>query len=142
MKFVIWSFFLLRLLFISINLSNGLAWNTVVLCGLVLLAAALVKLQKPVCRTVGFSLAISLKPLALPWNAARLSLFCSITLFICTGWTGSAFLLSWEVHSFFCVFFVTIHTYCKDIYIYICISLFSRTARHWNSLLEKCFLLM
>ena len=64
-EFVLWSFFLLRLLFISINLSNGLAWNTVVLCGLVLVAATLVKLQKPVCRTVGFSLAFSVKPLAL-----------------------------------------------------------------------------
>ena len=37
-----WSFFYLRLLFISINLPFGLAWNTVVMSGLVLLAATLI----------------------------------------------------------------------------------------------------
>ena len=36
--FVLWSFFLLRLLCISINLPYGHAWNTVVMSGLVLLA--------------------------------------------------------------------------------------------------------
>ena len=35
--FVLWNFPLLRLLFISINLPYGHAWNTVVMCGLVLL---------------------------------------------------------------------------------------------------------
>ena len=37
--FVLWSFFLPRLLCISINLSYGIAWNTVVMSGLVLLIA-------------------------------------------------------------------------------------------------------
>ena len=37
--FILWSFFLLRLLSISINLSYGHAWNTVVMSGLVLLVA-------------------------------------------------------------------------------------------------------
>ena len=37
--FVLWSFFLLRLLYISINLSYGLAWSAFVMSGLVLLAA-------------------------------------------------------------------------------------------------------
>ena len=37
--FVLWSFFLLRLLCISINLSHGHAWSTVVMSGLVLLVA-------------------------------------------------------------------------------------------------------
>ena len=37
--FVLWSFFLLRLLCISINLPYGHAWNTVVMSGLVLLVA-------------------------------------------------------------------------------------------------------
>ena len=35
--FNLWSFFLLRLLYISINLPHGLAWNTVVMLGIVLL---------------------------------------------------------------------------------------------------------
>ena len=33
--FVLWSFFLLKLLLISINVPYGLAWNTVSMCGLV-----------------------------------------------------------------------------------------------------------
>ena len=37
--FNLWSFFLLRLLYISINLPHGLAWNTVVMLGIVLLVA-------------------------------------------------------------------------------------------------------
>ena len=37
--FVLWSFFLLRLLCISINLTYGHTWNTVVVSGLVLLVA-------------------------------------------------------------------------------------------------------
>ena len=37
--FFLWIFFLLRLLCISINLPYGLAWNTVVMSGQVLLAA-------------------------------------------------------------------------------------------------------
>ena len=56
-------FFLLRLLCVSINLSDSLAWNTVAISGLVLLAATgmLDKLQKQICRTVGPSLAASLE---------------------------------------------------------------------------------
>ena len=38
--FFLWSFFLLRLLCISINLTYSHAWNTVVMSGLVLLVAA------------------------------------------------------------------------------------------------------
>ena len=37
--FDLWSFFLMKLLYISINLPYGLAWNTVVRSGLVLLVA-------------------------------------------------------------------------------------------------------
>ena len=37
--FVLWAFFLLRLICVSINLPYGLAWNTVVMSGLVLIAA-------------------------------------------------------------------------------------------------------
>ena len=38
--FLLWSFFLVRVLCISINPPYGLAWNTVVMSGLVLLAAS------------------------------------------------------------------------------------------------------
>ena len=56
-------FFLLRLLCVSINLSGSLAWNTVAMSGLVILAATgmLDKLQKQICGTVGPSLAASLE---------------------------------------------------------------------------------
>ena len=37
--FVLWAFFLLRLICVSINLPYGLAWNTVAMSGLVLIAA-------------------------------------------------------------------------------------------------------
>ena len=75
--FVLWSFFLLRLLCISINLPHGHAWNTVVMSGLVLSCylELLDKLLKRVCRTVGPSLAASLEPLAHRRNVASLSIF-------------------------------------------------------------------
>ena len=52
-------FFLVRLLCVSINLPDSLAWNTVAMSGLVVLAATgmLDKLQKQICRTVGPTLA-------------------------------------------------------------------------------------
>ena len=48
---------------VSINLPDSLAWNTVAMSGLVVLATTgrLDKLQKQICRTVGPSLAASLK---------------------------------------------------------------------------------
>ena len=75
--FVLWSFFLLRLPCISINIQYGIAWNTVfVLAGapsyyLVMLD----RLQRQICRTVHPSLAALLKPFAHSWNVASLSLF-------------------------------------------------------------------
>ena len=56
-------FFLLRLLYVSINLPDSPAWNTVAMSGLVILAATgmLDKLQKQICGTVGPSLAASLE---------------------------------------------------------------------------------
>ena len=68
-KFVLWTFFLLRLLCISINLPHKHA-----ICYLELL----VKLQKQICRTVGPSLATFLEPLAHRRDVARLS-FIGIT---------------------------------------------------------------
>ena len=73
--FVLWSFFLLWSLCISINLQYGHAWSTVVMFGLVLLGATWN------CRISykngyeGLSLAASLEPLAHCQNKARWSLF-------------------------------------------------------------------
>ena len=64
-KFVLWSFFFLRLLCISINLLYIHVWNAVVMSGLVLPSCYLEllnKLQKRICKTVGPSLATSLEP--------------------------------------------------------------------------------
>ena len=74
--FVLWSFFLLRLLSISVNLPYGHAWNTVVISGAPSCYLELIdKLQKWVCRTVSPSLAAFRKPLAHCQNVARLNLF-------------------------------------------------------------------
>ena len=56
-------FFLLRLLCVSRNLPDSLAWNTVAMPGLVVLATIgmLDKLQKQICGTIGPSLAASLE---------------------------------------------------------------------------------
>ena len=50
-------------MYLYINLPDSLAWNTVAMSGLVVLAATgmLDKLQKQICRTVGLSLAASLE---------------------------------------------------------------------------------
>ena len=74
---ILWSFFLLRLLCISVNLPYAHAWNTVVMSGLVPCASScyleyLDKVQKRICRTVGLSLATSLEPLAHCRNVASL----------------------------------------------------------------------
>ena len=76
--FALWSFFLLRLFCISINLPYSYVWNTVVIFGLVLLIATWnywISYKKWICRTVGPSLAASLDPLAHRQNVASLSLF-------------------------------------------------------------------
>ena len=80
--FVLLSFFLLRLLFISINLPYSLAWNTVAMSGLMLLTAAemLNKLQKQICRTVVPSLFAFLESLDHCRKIASLSFFICITM--------------------------------------------------------------
>ena len=72
--FVLWSFFLLRLPCISINLLYNHTWNTVFTSGLVLLAAAW---NCWISYKNGYagSLAASLEPLADCENAASLSRF-------------------------------------------------------------------
>ena len=77
--FVLWSFFLLRLLCISINLPYSLAWNNFVMPGMGAPSCYLEmldKLQICICRIVDSLLAASFESLAHCWNVARLSLFC------------------------------------------------------------------
>ena len=102
------------------------------------------KLQKRVCRTVGLSLAASLKPLAHCRNVARLSLFYRYYFGKCSSELaqkvplrysrGRSTRYSDRLHNFS----VTIATCYKDVYAN---SFFPRTARLQNSLLIECFLL-
>ena len=72
----VWSFFLLRLLCISINLPYDLAWNNVFICWLVLLAGRYVTQTKNrICRTVSLLFVVSLEPVTHRQNVASLSLF-------------------------------------------------------------------
>ena len=74
--FVLWGFFLLRLLCISINLPYAHVWNTVVTSGGPTCYLELLdKLQKRICRNIGPSLAASLKLLTHRRNVACLTLF-------------------------------------------------------------------
>ena len=84
--FVLWSFLLLRLLCISINLPSGFAWNTAVMSRLLLLAAWRIS------RIVSPSLIASLQPLGQRRNVASLSLsyWCSSFLWM--------FIFSIDVH--------------------------------------------
>ena len=66
--------FLLRLFCISTKLPYAHVWNTVVTCGLMPLLGIVIQTKKRICRTVGPSLAGSLKPLAECRNVASLSL--------------------------------------------------------------------
>ena len=66
--------FLLRLFCISTKLPFAHVWNTVVTCGLMTLLGIVSQTKKRICRTVGPSLAGSLKPLPECRNVASLSL--------------------------------------------------------------------
>ena len=78
--FFLWSFFLLGLLCISINLPYDHVWNTVVVPGLVLLATTWycwISYKNGYAGLLGPSqLAASLEPLAHRQNVASLSFFC------------------------------------------------------------------
>ena len=74
-SFILWSFSLLRLLCISINLLLGHLWNTVVMSELVLLVATWNCWWSYKNGYVGPSPAPSLESLAHRRNVARLSLF-------------------------------------------------------------------
>ena len=100
------------------------------------------ELQKRICRTVGPSLAASLKPLAYRRNVTGLSLFykyyfdrCSYELADLVPFPysrGRSTRYSDRLHDFS----VTIPRCYKDAYVN---SFFPRTARLWNSLPIECF---
>ena len=124
----------------------GLTWNTVVMSGLVLLAASLMlnKLQKQICRTVGPSLAAALEPLAFRQNAASLGLFDRYYFGGCSSIPVQLVPLRHSRvrptrYSRLHDFSVTIPRCYKDVYVK---SFFPGTARFWNSLLIEYFLLM
>ena len=100
------------------------------------------KLQKRICRTVGPSLAASLKPLAYRRNVASLSLFYRYYFNRClselaqlvplTYTRGRSTYYSDRLHDFS----VTIPRCYKDVYVN---SFFPHTVRLWNSLPIECF---
>ena len=100
------------------------------------------KLQKPICRTVGPSLANSLEPLAHRQNVACLSLFYKYYFVICSCELAQLVPLPFSrrrstrysdrLHDFS----VTIPRCYKNVYVN---SFFPRTARLWNSLPIECF---
>ena len=71
--FAVSSFFLLRLLHISINLPYGLAWNTVVMSGLVLLVTTWNCWKRYKNRYAGL-LVLHLLPLLNPWFIVQMLL--------------------------------------------------------------------
>ena len=88
------------------------------------------KLQKWICKTVVPSLATSFEPLAHRQNVAKLSL----------NWLNWFHFLILEGDLFVilidCMTSATIPRWCKDVYDY---SVFSPTARLWDSLPMECF---
>ena len=141
--FVLWSFFLLRLLCMSINqpyTHNGILLS----CALSYYFELLDKLQKQICTTVGPSLATSLEPLSYCWNVASLSLFYRFyfgrysfqlaQLVPLPFFQERSTRYSDRLHEFS----VTITRCHIDVYIN---SFFPGTARIWNSLPVECFCL-
>ena len=143
--FVLRSFFLVRLLFISINLPYGFAWNTVVMSGMLLSTAAWIidKPRKRICRTDVPSQAASLELLAHIENIVSLSLFYRYYF----GWCSSELAdlvpfphsrgssTRWSSNSLH-DFSVTIPRCYRDVYVN---SFFPCTARLWNFWPAECF---
>ena len=104
----------------------------------------LVKLQKQICRTIGLSLATCREPLTHCWNVASLSLFYRYYFGRLSSELAQLILLSFSRGRSTCYcdrlhgFSVTILRCYKDDYVN---SFFPCTARLWNSLSIKCFLL-
>ena len=139
------TFFLLRLLCISINLPYGHVWNTAVMSGLVLLVVTWncwISYRNGYVGLLVLSLAASLEPLAHRRNVASLSLFYRYYFGRCSSELarlvplpysrGRSTRYSDRLHDFS----VTIPRCYKDVYVN---SFFPRTARLWNCLPIECF---
>ena len=102
------------------------------------------KLQKQICKAVGPSLVVSLKPSAHHQNVASLSLFHRYYFGRCSSELAQLVPLpfSWGRSTHYSDrlddFSVTIPRCYKDVYVN---GFFSRIARPWNSLPIECFLL-
>ena len=131
--FVLWSFFFLRLLCISIILQCGHAcshvWAGAPDCYFELLD----KLQKRIRRTVGPSLAASLEPLIHRRNVARLSLFYTYYFSRCSSELDEIVPLSYSRGTS-----ARYSDKLHDISVTIP-SFFPCTARLWYSLSTECF---
>ena len=143
--FILWSFYILWLMYVSINLSYSYVWNTFVMSGLVLLVAIwnCWISYKNECAGLLFFHLLPLEPLAHHQNVASLSLFyryhfgrCSselVQLIPLPFSSGRSTHYSERLHDFS----VTIPRCHKDLYAN---SFFPRTARLWNSLPIECLL--
>ena len=118
--FVSWSFSILRLLFMHINLPSRLAQNIIVISELILL-----KLQERIYRALGPTFAASHEPFVHYLNESKFSLFCRYYLRTWTDWAGSTSLFSWKIHSLFWQSFSWF--------------LSRQTGSPWSSLLTECF---
>ena len=102
-SFVLWSFFLLRLLCISRNQPCNQVWNTVVMSGLVLLVATW-NCWISYKNSYAGLLVLHLLPLLNAWLIIKPLAFLLVLLWrmlIWTYWTGSTSLFSREVYLLF-----------------------------------------
>ena len=132
--FVLWTFLLLRLLCISINLSHSQVWNTVVISGLMLLVAPYnfwIRYKNGYARL----LVLHLLPLSLSlfyrYYFSRYS--SKLAQLVPLSYSGGR---STRYSDTLCDFFVTIPRCYKDVYVN---SSFPLRARLWNSLSIECF---
>ena len=142
--FVLWSFFVLRLLCISVNLPYIHAWNTVVMSGLVLLVASWNCEISCKNRYARFFTCSPPEPLPHLPNVVILTLFyryyfarflSELVQRVSFPYSrGRSTCYSDRLH----VFSVTIPRCYKDVYVN---SFFPSTGRLWKYLPEKCFLL-
>ena len=113
-------------------------WAVAPSCCLEMLA----KLQKPICRTFGPFLAVSIEPFAHRRNVVSLSCFYKYYFGTCSSELAQLVPLDYSLRRStryserLHVFFVTIRRCYKDVFVK---SLFSRTVGIWNSLLIECF---
>ena len=140
---ILWSFFLVSLLRISISLLYSHAWNIVAILGWCYYSLfGVARPQKRICRAAGPSPTVSLKPLAYCWNVASLNLFYMYyfgkylselaELFPLPYSCRSSTRYSDRLHDL-----STVISRCyKGVYVN---SVVSHTARLWNFLPIECF---